>query len=81
MWKPGFCSFKFPEALAPGEISEKPRMFTAWCLSTEGFEKMLAVRVDTPSFRCLCLGAWYQERREKKAGMLFKGWFVQVELG
>ena len=38
-----------------------PRMFIAWSLPTDGAE-MDAVGVDTPSFRCLCLGAWYQER-------------------
>ena len=55
-------------------------MFTAWCLSTEGFEKMLAVGLDTPSFRCLCLGAWYQERGKKNWDVVRVGLFKLDDL-
>ena len=54
-------TLRFAKKLKLTEMELESLMFTAWCLSTEGFEKMLAVGVDTPSFRCLCLGAWYQE--------------------
>lgn len=54
-------TLRFAKKLKLTEMEFESLMFIAYYLSTDGVEMDAVGMVSTPSFRCLCLGAWYQD--------------------